>query len=135
MLRIKLLFTVVLFSIFFLSLSCVKKELYSIPGKTQNKDSLSGYNLTQAQKKILEGAKKCLGEKFKYDIEMKYHILNYKNGVYTGSAVYPAGDLDPSLGVCTDVIIRALRYGEICDLQEKIHEDIISDWKNYPMSR
>jgi uncharacterized protein YijF (DUF1287 family) len=68
-------------------------------------------------------------------MDMKYHILKFRNGVNTGSAVYPNGDLDPSLGVCTDVIIRALRYGDICDLQEKIHEDILSDRKDYPMSR
>ncbi len=133
--RKKFLYSAVFISVFFLSFSCVKQETYSIPGKTQNNDSITASNLTKGQKNILEGAKKCLQDKFNYDMDMKYHILKYKNGVNTGSAVYPNGDLDPSLGVCTDLIIRALRYGGICDLQEKLHEDILADWNDYPMSR
>jgi hypothetical protein len=133
--RVKFLYSSVFISVFFLSLSCVKQETYSIPGKTQKKDTITNYKLTEGQKKILDGAKKCLQDKFKYDVDMKYHILKYKNGVNTGSAVYPNGDLDPSLGVCTDLIIRALRLGGICDLQEKLHEDMLADWNDYPMGR
>jgi uncharacterized protein YijF (DUF1287 family) len=132
---LKLLFLTIIFSILIFSSSCVKKESYSISENSLKKDSVTYYNLTSVQKKVLEGAKKCLSEKFEYDMEMKYHVLKYKNGVNTGSAVYPEGDLNPLIGVCTDVIIRALRYGGICDLQEKIHEDILSDWNSYPMSR
>lgn len=37
---------------------------------------------------------------------------------------YPGGDVDPSRGVCTDVVIRALRAVGI-DLQRLVHEDIL----------
>ncbi len=36
---------------------------------------------------------------------------------------YPMGDVPPHIGVCTDVIIRALRQGGI-DLQVLIHESV-----------
>lgn len=35
---------------------------------------------------------------------------------------YPMGDLEPSRGCCTDVIIRALRSGLNWDLQVSVHE-------------
>jgi uncharacterized protein YijF (DUF1287 family) len=38
---------------------------------------------------------------------------------------YPGGDVDPTRGVCTDVVIRALREVGI-DLQRLVHEDILS---------
>jgi len=37
---------------------------------------------------------------------------------------YPNGDPAPDRGVCTDVVVRALRTTGI-DLQERIHEDIL----------
>ena len=46
--------------------------------------------------------------------------------VYDGSYVrldYPGGDVPADRGVCTDVIIRALRSVDI-DLQKEIHEDM-----------
>jgi uncharacterized protein YijF (DUF1287 family) len=92
-------------------------------------------SLTQKQKKILEGARKCLGEKFRYDMDMAYLSLNYKNGVNTNKQVYPMGDIQPDLGVCVEVTIRALRYAGIVDLQQAIHEDLKTHWQDYPMSR
>ena len=46
--------------------------------------------------------------------------------VYDGSYVrldYPGGDVSADRGVCTDVVIRALRSIDI-DLQKEIHEDM-----------
>lgn len=37
---------------------------------------------------------------------------------------YPNGDLDPSLGVCTDVVIRGYRAAGI-DFQKLVHEDVV----------
>ena len=37
---------------------------------------------------------------------------------------YPGGDLDPSLGVCTDVVIRGYRAAGI-DFQKLVHEDVL----------
>ena len=36
---------------------------------------------------------------------------------------YPGGDVDPSRGVCTDVVVRALRAAGL-DLQRALHEDV-----------
>jgi uncharacterized protein YijF (DUF1287 family) len=52
-----------------------------------------------------------------------YVALTFASGVDTGHPVYPNGDLDPSRGVCTDVVVRALRAAGV-DLQSRVHEDI-----------
>lgn len=44
---------------------------------------------------------------------------------------YPNGDVARNTGVCTDVIIRALR-ADGRDLQRLIHEDMTRNWKLYP---
>jgi uncharacterized protein len=43
---------------------------------------------------------------------------------------YPGGDVDPSRGVCTDVVVRALRDGGI-DLQARVHEDVLARPRAY----
>jgi uncharacterized protein len=125
----------------FLAVSCSKQNALS-DNKTANKKSdstnsqdVKKFNLTENQKKVLNGAKKCLEVKFNYDMAMAYHVLKYKDGENTGSKVFPNGDLDPTLGVCTDVTIRALRWGDVCDMQEEIYRDIKTSWSDYPMSR
>lgn len=47
---------------------------------------------------------------------------------------YPGGDVDPSRGVCTDVIIRAYR-GIGVDLQQLVHEDMRAHFSAYPAQR
>jgi uncharacterized protein YijF (DUF1287 family) len=119
--------------------SCSKQEVKSDDtNKTVNKtDSTfsNKYTLTDNQKKVLDGAKKCLEAKFSYDKTMGYYVLTYKDGVNTGKKVFPGGDLDPTMGVCTEVTVRALRWGGVCDLQEEIYNDIKSNFNDYPMSR
>ena len=54
--------------------------------------------------------------------------------VYDGSYLrigYPGGDVPDSIGVCTDLVIRAYRAVGI-DLQEKVHEDMKADFDSYP---
>ena len=48
------------------------------------------------------------------------------------SIKYPMGDVPREVGVCTDVIIRALRNAGI-DLQAEVHRDIARARKAYPM--
>ena len=103
--------------------------------KGNTKDSVYNSELTENQKKVLEGAKKCLADRFEYDNEMAYRVLEYKDGKFIGGKVFPLGDLDPKLGVCTDVTIRALRYAGVIDLQEAINNDLKSSWSSYPMKR
>jgi uncharacterized protein YijF (DUF1287 family) len=44
---------------------------------------------------------------------------------------YPNGDVPIETGVCSDVIIRAFRKGNI-DLQKDVHEDMTSNFAAYP---
>lgn len=119
--------------------SCSKQDVKSDnTNKTVNKtdSTLSTKStLTENQKKVLDGAKKCLEAKFSYDMTMGYYVCTYKDGENTGSRVFPGGDVAPDMGVCTDVIVRALRWGGLCDLQEEIYNDLKANWGDYPMSR
>lgn len=45
---------------------------------------------------------------------------------------YPDGDVPLERGVCTDVIIRALRKGAGLDLQKLVHEDMKKAFAKYP---
>ncbi len=45
---------------------------------------------------------------------------------------YPMGDVPRTIGVCTDVIIRAVRNADI-DLQKELHDDIRRARAAYPM--
>lgn len=44
---------------------------------------------------------------------------------------YPNGDVSPATGVCTDVVIRAMRAGGV-DLQKAVHEDMKQNFAVYP---
>lgn len=44
---------------------------------------------------------------------------------------YPGGDVPAERGVCTDVVIRALRHDGV-DLQQRLHEDMRSNFARYP---
>ena len=48
------------------------------------------------------------------------------------SLKYPGGDVPEDRGVCTDVIIRALRKALSVDLQKTVHEDMTSNFSAYP---
>ena len=45
---------------------------------------------------------------------------------------YPGGDVSIERGVCTDVIVRALRQGVGLDLQKLVHEDMETAFNKYP---
>lgn len=45
---------------------------------------------------------------------------------------YPMGDCPLETGVCTDVVIRALRMGGAIDLQKLVHEDMKNHFSLYP---
>ena len=62
------------------------------------------------------------------------HTEAKESAVYTVGyfrIAYPNGDLPRSQGVCTDVVIRALR-GAGYDLQKLIHEDVVKHFRSYP---
>jgi len=68
---------------------------------------------------IAEAARKQVGVTISYDPE--YVALKY-----------PGGDLPRQKGVCTDVVIRALRDGLGQDLQKLVHEDMKANFAAYP---
>ena len=45
---------------------------------------------------------------------------------------YPDGDVPKDRGVCTDVLVRALRDGGSADLQKLVHEDMRGNFSAYP---
>lgn len=63
-------------------------------------------------------------------IERTRHSVTY-DGSYLGIA-YPGGDVPATIGVCTDVVIRAYRAGLGIDLQERVHEDMKTAFAAYP---
>lgn len=53
------------------------------------------------------------------------------DGAYAQIA-YPNGDVPMESGVCTDVVIRALRASHGLDLQQSVHEDMLRAFSSYP---
>lgn len=69
--------------------------------------------------KIVNAARKQVGVTLHYD--PAYVSLGYPNG-----------DVPRDRGVCTDVLIRALRDGLSADLQKLLHEDMRGHFSAYP---
>ena len=67
---------------------------------------------------IVQSARNQIGKTLRYD------------PAYT-KLTYPMGDVPISKGVCTDVVIRALRDQNI-DLQELVHQDMSRNFSVYP---
>ena len=53
------------------------------------------------------------------------------DGAYVGLD-YPGGDVPIERGVCTDVVVRALRDALDMDLQKLVHEDMKAAFSQYP---
>lgn len=68
---------------------------------------------------VIEAARSQVGVTVRYD--PAYQTLRY-----------PGGDVPREGGVCTDVIIRALRDGLGIDLQKEVHEDMARNFSLYP---
>jgi uncharacterized protein len=47
---------------------------------------------------------------------------------------YPNGDVPIEAGVCTDVVVRALRTSLSMDLQQLVHEDMKRNFARYPQN-
>ncbi|QQL45398.1 DUF1287 domain-containing protein [Sulfuriroseicoccus oceanibius] len=69
--------------------------------------------------KVVEAARAQVGKTLSYD--PAYRMLDYPNG-----------DVPMETGVCTDVVIRALRAGLERDLQKRVHEDMKKNFSSYP---
>jgi uncharacterized protein YijF (DUF1287 family) len=89
-----------------ISLGC---DTYIIPQYLIASEEISIDSLSSIQKIVYHAEKQP-------DLHCTY------DGSYR-SMKYPGGDIERSKGVCTDVVIRSLRAGDI-DLQRLIHEDM-----------
>jgi uncharacterized protein YijF (DUF1287 family) len=69
--------------------------------------------------RIVSAARAQIGQTLYYD--PRYRPLSYPNG-----------DVPPDRGVCTDVVIRALRKAMHLDLQRVVHEDMRQHFGLYP---
>lgn len=58
-------------------------------------------------------------------------VTTLYDGSYQGLS-YPGGDIPRERGVCTDVLIRALRDAHAVDLQKLVHEDMRAAFSHYP---
>jgi len=68
---------------------------------------------------FVQAARLQIGKTLHYDA--RYRVLDYPNG-----------DLPMDRGVCTDVIIRAMRSAFGIDLQQLVHEDMKRSFLSYP---
>jgi uncharacterized protein YijF (DUF1287 family) len=68
---------------------------------------------------IVKAARAQVGVTLRYD--GSYRALDYPNG-----------DVPLESGVCTDVVIRALRTARNLDLQKEVHEDMAAHFSEYP---
>ena len=68
---------------------------------------------------LVEAARDQIGKTVIYD--SGYQVIDYPNG-----------DIPIDRGVCTDVIIRALRRACDIDLQRLVHEDMSAHFSQYP---
>lgn len=68
--------------------------------------------------RLVEKARSQVGVTFFYDPEYR-------------KLAYPNGDVPLETGVCTDVVIRAMR-GLGLDLQKEVHEDMKKNFSSYP---
>ncbi len=68
---------------------------------------------------IADAAKQQIGVTLSYN--PAYEVISF-----------PGGDVKPNTGVCTDVIVRALRKAKKLDLQEEINFDIAMNPTAYP---
>ncbi|WP_374297227.1 DUF1287 domain-containing protein [Acinetobacter sp.] len=91
--------------ILFLSLTCLSLIL-------------STFSYAISANQLVKDARSQIGQTLTYD------------PAYTRLS-YPMGDVPIQKGVCTDVVIRALRKQNI-DLQKVIHEDMKRNFKAYP---
>ncbi|WP_373820212.1 DUF1287 domain-containing protein [Glaesserella sp.] len=70
------------------------------------------------------------GQALVKDARKQIGVTKFYDATYS-KIDYPMGDVPMIKGVCTDVVVRALREQKI-DLQQLIHEDMRQHFKSYP---
>jgi len=75
--------------------------------------------VTQQATNFVNAARTQIGKTVRYD--STYYTLSYPNG-----------DVPVDGGVCTDVVVRALRVSHNMDLQKLVHDDMQQAFAQYP---
>ena len=101
-----------------LGMGCERSQLTSIRSENSGVKEFGGKAVV-AGSPIVQAARSQIGKTTIYD--PAYVKLEY-----------PGGDLPVERGVCTDVVIRALRKGVRLDLQKSVHEDMEKAFAQYP---
>ena len=101
-----------------IGVGCDKNALRPAPTQPQIVDAPTSV-LPKPVSSIVAAAREQIGVTTVYD------------PAYVGLA-YPGGDVPKERGVCTDVVIRALRKAKAMDLQQLVHEDMRSAFDQYP---
>ena len=79
---------------------------------------ISAHALAISGNQLVTDARRQIGKTIRYD--PAYTAINY-----------PMGDVSIDKGVCTDVVVRALRHQGM-DLQALIHQDMKTNFSAYP---
>jgi uncharacterized protein YijF (DUF1287 family) len=77
-----------------------------------------------------QNAAPSFGERLAHAAEAQVGVTLHYDPAYVRLA-YPGGDVPIERGVCTDVVVRALRAVGV-DLQVAVHEDMRRDFAAYP---
>ena len=83
--------------------------------------SFDGNSYSDSGKDLINAARNQIGKTVIYD--PSYQNLDFPNG-----------DVPVDRGVCTDVIIRAMRAAFNLDLQELVHADMKQNFSKYPQN-
>jgi len=115
--------TALLMTAFLLAAACGQQQVARTiqplkPPEQQTEVRALAANSSPNIKLIIDGATDQVGKTTSYD--PSYQKLDYPNG-----------DVPIETGVCSDVIIRALRTANI-DLQKEVHEDMKGNFSSYP---
>lgn len=76
-------------------------------------------------------AGQAAGDKIVAAARTQIGVTLHYDPAYVGLA-YPGGDVPRERGVCTDVLVRALRDALDADLQKLVHEDMRAHFSAYP---
>lgn len=110
--------------IFLLFCSCSKTQetknilKQKVLEQIENQKNTSTLIQEEEETKLSKAAKSIVDKNIVYD--PAYFVIDYPNG-----------DVPKSVGVCTDVVIRAYRKLGI-DLQKEVHEDMKKNFSIYP---
>ncbi len=127
--QVKLLLGFLSIALTVFALACHSGNGYSTPTVSKEKLNKTKDTNPWQKKELPKTTNPALQKVIDYGIEQT-NLTNEYDPAYT-SIPYPNGDVPIEKGVCTDVVIRAFRKGNV-DLQKEVHEDMKANFSVYP---